>query len=179
MNILIVVDMQQGFIKSERMSALEMRILDLLKSGTFDKVIATRYQNSRNSTYEKLLSWSSMETAEEQRLANHYRDYVDLVVDKSIYTCVDGNFLQSLCRLNGGSYPETVYLVGADTDCCVLTIATGLFEHNIRPVVLTRYCDSAGGPKSHEAGITCMARLIGERQLVDKCIDSRGDLVGI
>ncbi len=70
--------------------------------------------------------------------------------------------------MNNGAYPEKIFITGADTDCCVLTIATALFEHNIKPVVLTRYRDSNGGSVSHEAGTACMTRLIGEEQLVDK-----------
>ena len=66
--------------------------------------------------------------------------------------------------------------MGADTDCCVLTTATTLFEHNIRPVVLTSYCASNGGDKSHEAGVLCMKRLIGKGQLVDIEIDKTTDI---
>ena len=78
--------------------------------------------------------------------------------------------------MNNGAYPEKIFITGADTDCCVLTIATALFEHNIKPVVLTRYCDSNGGSVSHEAGIACMTRLIGEEQLVDKEITGPEEL---
>lgn len=86
-------------------------------------------------------------------------------------------FLQRLCQLNDGQLPRKVYLAGVDTDCCVLTTATSLFENNIRPIVLTKYCASNGGPQSHEAGILCLKRLIGEKQLFHKTITSRQDLV--
>ena len=92
---------------------------------------------------------------------------MDYVVEKYIYNCINANFIQRLCQLNDGTYPEKVFVIGADTDCCVLTIATALFENNIRPVVLTKYCDSNGGESSHKAGILSMERLIGEKQLVD------------
>lgn len=75
------------------------------------------------------------------------------------------SFIQRLCQLNEGIYPEKVFIVGVDTDYCVLTIATSLYENNIRPIVLTQYTGSTGGNKSHEAELLCMKRLIGEKQL--------------
>ena len=91
--------------------------------------------------------------------------HVDYVVDKYIYNCVNSSFIQRLCSLNGGVYPNKVFVVGVDTDCCVLTIATSLYENNIRPVVLTQYIASHGGKKFNQAGLLCMERLIGKKQL--------------
>ncbi|MDR4235666.1 hypothetical protein, partial [Priestia megaterium] len=72
--------------------------------------------------------------------------------------------------------PKKVFIIGADTDCCVLTIATALFENNIRPIVLTKYVDSNGGSESHKAGLLVLKRLIGKNQLVDVDPASREDL---
>ena len=58
-------------------------------------------------------------------------------------------------------------------------MATALFECSIRPIVLTKYCASNGGAESHNAGITCMKRLIGEKQLIHEEITSIEDLEAI
>ena len=92
---------------------------------------------------------------------------------------VNSSFIQKLCQLNEGEYPKQVFIVGADTDCCVLTIATALFENNIRPIVLTNYVDSNGGAESNAAGLLCLKRLIGSNQLVDKIITCKEDLLNI
>ena len=178
-NILLVVDMQKGFTRYEQAVDLTERIRQLLSDEVFDTVIATRFINAKNSVYEKLFGWYSLETEEEQSLVQGYNEYVDYTVDKSIYTCVNANFIQLLCQCNDGNYPEKVFVVGVDTDCCVLAIATSLFEYNIRPIVLTQYCDSTGGPESHQAGLLCMKRLIGPNQLVDKMIKTKEDLLTI
>ena len=104
---------------------------------------------------------------------------VDYIVKKTIYNCVNADFSQKRCQLNEGKYPEKVFIVGADTDCCVLTIATSLFEYNIRPIVLSHYCDSNGGPESHKAGIICLKRLIGESQLFDSPLREKSQLQNI
>ena len=158
---------------------LAVRIEKLLEKQLFDAVIATKFYNGTNSIFEKLFGWKKLETEEEQSLPDGIKKYVTHVVDKTIYNCVSADFIQKICQLNDGQYPERVFIAGADTDCCVLTIATSLFEYNIRPIVLTQYCDSNGGPESHNAGITCMKRLIGEGQLYNMCLDDDCDLSSI
>ena len=173
-NILLIVDMQKGFARYKQTLDLKDKILKLLELKVFDSVIATRFLNDNNSIYERLLEWKRLKTEDES-----YNQYIDFVFDKYIYNCVNSSFIQKLCQLNDGKYPEKIFIVGADTDCCVLTIATSLFENNIRPVVLTNYCSSNGGDLSHEAGILCMRRLIGKEQLIDIEINETIDLLNI
>lgn len=168
--------MQNGFARYEQTIELSKRIEKLLELKIFDVVIGTRFLNSNNSMYEKMFGWSRLKTEKERIIPNELLKYMDYVEDKYIYNCVNSNFIQRLCQLNDGEFPENVFVVGADTDCCVLTVATALFECNIRPIVLTKYCDSNGGGESHKAGITCMKRLIGEKQLVEEEITSIEDL---
>ena len=175
-NILLIVDMQKGFARYKQTLDLKDKILKLLELKVFDSVIATRFLNDNNSIYERLLEWKRLKTEDERAIDS---SYIDFVFDKYIYNCVNSSFIQKLCQLNDGKYPEKIFIVGADTDCCVLTIATSLFENNIRPVVLTNYCSSNGGDLSHEAGILCMRRLIGKEQLIDIEINETIDLLNI
>lgn len=169
--------MQNGFTGGhDKTIKLAAKIRKLLERELFDSVIATRFLNDDNSVYEKLFGWKRLKTKEDRELTDGYEKYTDYVLDKLIYTCVNSNFIQKLCQLNDGIYPKEVFIVGVDTDCCVLATATGLFECNIRPIVLTKYCDSNGGPASHDAGLLCIKRLIGENQLVDREILLKEDL---
>ena len=178
-NILLIVDMQNGFARYKQTIKLVEDIRELLKREVFDSIIATRFLNDDNSIYEKLFNWKKLKTEKERKLADGFEKYIDCIIDKSIYTCVNASFIQRVCQLNDGKYPERIFVIGADTDCCVLTVATGLFENNIRPVVLTKYCNSNGGPESHKAGLLCLKRLIGQDQLIDKEILSKDDLKDI
>ena len=178
-NILLVIDMQKGFALYEQTVQLTHRIEELLERELFDSVVATKFFNGANSSYEKFFNWHRLESEEEQALPENIQKHVTCTVTKNIYNCVNSDFIQKLCQLNDGVYPEKVFIIGADTDCCVLTIATALFECNIRPVVLTHYCDSNGGPVSHQAGLTCMKRLIGEGQLFSGELTQKEDLDSI
>lgn len=175
-NILIIVDMQKGFARNDNTRQISDRIKKLLKRDLFDAVIATRFFNDDNSMYEKMFGWKRLKSEDDRSLPKEIGEYVNYYADKYIYNCVNASFLQRLCQLNEGVYPEKVFLVGADTDCCVMTIATSLFEHNIRPIVLTQYVASNGGTESHEAGILVMRRLIGNEQLSDKDPLTRDEL---
>ena len=178
-NIVIVVDMQKGFARYEQTQKLTERVVELLDLEVFDSVVATKFLNDTDSSYEKLFGWHRLKTEEERAINPDIEKHVDYICEKYIYNCVNANFIQRLCQLNGGMYPERVFVIGADTDCCVMTIATALFENNIRPVVLSHYCDSNGGPESHHAGLLCLKRLIGEKQIINDKINCRGDLIGL
>lgn len=164
--LLLVIDVQNGFVRTPEVSNTVEKIQALLSAGEFDSVIATRFMNAANSTFETQLGWRRLQTDYEQELDSRIAKYIDFVFDKTVYSCIDKNFIQKLIQLNDGQYPEEIYIAGIDTDCCVLTSATALFEYGIRPLVLVDFCNSNGGEKSHEAGILCMKRLIGEKQLI-------------
>ena len=178
-NILLVIDMQNGFLCNEQTKTLVDKIKRLLEYKFFDVIIGTRFLNSDNSVYEKLFSWSKLKSEEERAIPEELVKYMNHIEDKYIYNCVNSNFIQRLCQLNEGVLPQNVFIVGVDTDCCVLATATSLFEYNIRPIVLVEYCGSNGGLESHIAGIRCMKRLIGEKQLVMKEIFSLEDLSNV
>ena len=67
-----------------------------------------------------------------------------------------------------GRLPEYVFLLGFDTECCLLSTAADLFEMGVRPLVLTEYSGSHDGPKYHDAGIVAMEHLIGPNFLIEK-----------
>jgi len=178
-NIVIIVDMQNGFARQEQIKKLAKKIKKLLEAKVFDKIIATRFINYDNSIYEQLFDWKKLKSVEEIEIVDELAEYIDEIIDKAVYTCINSSFIKRLCQLNDGKYPEKIFIVGADTDCCVLSIATGLFEHNIRPIVLSAYCNSNGGLESHNAGLLCLKRLIGAKQLINIEIKDKIDLLDI
>lgn len=176
-NILIVVDIQNGFNRYEQTHVLADKIVKLTNSGLFDKIIATRFRNKEGSQYTKFLNWHRLIESPDIDLVDGIK--ADEVVDKWIYTCINDDFMSLLKRFNDGEMPTHVFICGADTDCCVLKTATDIFEQGLMPIVLTEYCDSNAGPKSHDAGLLVMGRLIGKKCIVSDKITSRDDLAKI
>lgn len=58
--ILIVVDVQNGFIKTFANADMVNKIINLAESDKFDKVIVTKFINYTGSMYEKCFNWSEL-----------------------------------------------------------------------------------------------------------------------
>ena len=163
--IAILVDIQKGFINEQSKHVLDNTI-EYLSSNKFDTVIATRYINYDNSYYEVIVDWSDLKEESGYGLCEELLPYIDVVVDKTLATCVNMNFLQRLVQLNGGSYPSEVHIFGVDTACCVLKTCADLAEANIRPLVVEHCCGSPVGEEYHKAGLMCLEMLIGADNII-------------
>lgn len=123
MNILVVVDMQKGFINKNN-EFLIKNIEKLAKNANFDKIIATKFVNQKNSHYEKYLSYSAMQIGDECEFAVRLPEET-IVVQKTSY----GFPLKYLSHEEDlFEKGDTIYLCGTDTDACVLAIAYQLFD---------------------------------------------------
>ena len=166
-DILILVDVQNGFTKKYTVEKIPL-IEDLLSRRLFDTVIATKYWNTPDSNISRLMGWKDLCTEAEQDLVPEIRPYVDDITTKNIYSGATPELVELLRSLNGGTLPEYVFLLGFDTECCLLSTAADLFEMGVRPLVLTEYSGSHDGPRYHDAGIISMEHLIGPNFLISK-----------
>jgi nicotinamidase-related amidase len=62
---------------------------------------------------------------------------------------------------------DKVFLVGIDTDMCVLKMAMDFFDIGIEPIILTDCCASTAGLQAHLAGLAVLSRNIGALRLRD------------
>ncbi len=175
-HILIMVDVQNGFVKSDYAEESFKKDMELMEKDLFDEVIATKYWNVEGSNIWKLMDWHDLCTEQEQAIRPEVADKVDHIIMKDTYSSVTPEMIALLEELNGGELPEHVFIYGFDTECCVLTTATDLFELGVRPLVLTDYCGSHDGPRYHDAGIISMEHLIGPDFLIEGAVESREDL---
>ncbi len=160
--ILICVDVQEGFARHPQTRQMAEKIAELTNKGLFDFIIATQFIN-RNKAFQNIIKWDHLKTSDEYRIVDGLK--YDMVETKYRYTCVDTKFINRLKEINDGVIPSEIYICGIDTDCCVYKIAVDLFERRIRPIVLADYCQSNGGPQSHEAGLLVLKRNIGKDQI--------------
>ncbi len=174
--ILLVVDVQKGFIITPAVNDIKNNIDSLIKSGFFDVVISTVYQNYEDSPIIKLMGWDKLLTSDEQQLIGEARYQSDYVIRKHRYSAVNDDLIKVLMKVGEGQLPECVFVVGVDTECCVLTTATDIFELGIRPIVLNKYCGSSSGLANHKAGLLSMQSLVGKCNMSDELILSEGDI---
>ncbi|MDY3768947.1 MAG: isochorismatase family cysteine hydrolase [Sphaerochaetaceae bacterium] len=163
MKLLVVIDVQNGFTRTDKTKEVSRKIVELTNSGEFDIILASKFINNDESPYVSFLKWNKLMKSPETDLVDGLK--FDFSFEKSTYTCWSDNFLSMLVKANNGKVPHEVYICGIDTDCCVLNTAVDLFEHKIKPIVLTNYCYSNGGEEYHLSALKVLERNIGKDSL--------------
>lgn len=161
MKCLFIIDVQNGFV-SEKTEMILPRMEQLINVFDGGLIIATQFVNVDNSGFTDIMHWKRLKTSPEIDLIPFVGEKATNVVRKTTYSACTEEVM-TLLREHEVSQ---AYVVGIDTDCCVLTTAIDLFEHNIRPVVLEHYCASNGGEKSHDAALMVLERTIGKPQIL-------------
>lgn len=159
---LIIIDVQVGFINSFT-HHIPQRIARLIQRGDYSLLIFTRFINSTDGPYQRFLDWHNCDCEPEINIATELQPFVEqnLVFSKP-GLCGITDELASYLREN---HAERVFLVGIDTDMCVLKMAMDIFDIGIEPIVLTDCCASTAGLQAHLAGLAVLSRNIGAQRL--------------
>ena len=176
---LLVIDSQIGFLSEGVTDHEEFMINNLLKNNFFDCVISSIYQNFPDSNIVRFMGWNKLMTEQEQKVSEVVAEHSHFFIKKRTYSAYSDELVELLKKNNNGNLPDCVFVVGFDIDCCVLMTAVDLFEHGIRPIVLTEYCGASGGDEAKFASIRTLKSLIGANNIFGDEICSREDLISI
>ncbi|MFS0518920.1 isochorismatase family cysteine hydrolase [Nostoc sp. UIC 10607] len=160
--ILLVVDMQNGFM-SEKCRQIIPTVIKLIERflAAGKLVEFTRFVNTTNSNYVKLIHWSKLIHEPETSIIDELQPYINSIFDKHYYSAFTENF-SSFILIN---QIKKIYLCGVETDSCILKTAIDSFERGIEPVIIEDACFSEGGQQAHDAGIFLLKRNIGKNQI--------------
>ena len=164
---LIVTDVQKGFINrwTEHIPA---RIAELIRKAQFDDQLFTKFLNEPESPFERILGWDRLKDSPETDLVPELQEFARKVFVKTGYSAFQAQGFEEYLRVNK---LKDLYIVGIDTDVCVLKTAVDAFEKGFHPRVLTDYCASSRGLKMHKAGLSVLKRFIGEKNLLSGPIE--------
>jgi nicotinamidase-related amidase len=164
--LLLVVDMQNGFINAQTEHIVEpVKVLvQKWQSQMRGPVIYSRFINLDNSPWEKLMGWHRLKKEPDPALHPALPTNEAEIFKKGTYSAWSKE-VQQICD---GSGIREIMLCGVDTDQCVLETAIDIFEANLRPVVLADLCASSAGRRFHEAGLLILKRLVGEKQVIKR-----------
>src|SRR5215207_1582953 len=159
---LLVVDVQQGFI-NDFTHHIPARIARLIETGEFEPLLFTRFVNTPDSPYHRLLDWHACAGPPDTDLVPELRAIAapSNVFDKRGLTGVPDALAERVTR----DKIQQISVVGIDTDMCVLKIAMDLFDAGIEPIVLIDCCASTAGLQAHLAGLAILSRNSGPHQL--------------
>jgi nicotinamidase-related amidase len=162
MKMLLVVDMQNGFMPDKCRYIIPV-VTELIKCFLAEgkPVAFTRFINTSDSSYVRLIHWSRLMQEPETRVIDELQQYTNTVFDKHYYSAFTESFLRfiSLNQIN------KLYLCGVATDSCILKTAIDSFERDIEPIVVEDACSSHGGQQAHDAGLFLLRRNIGKNQI--------------
>lgn len=159
---LLVVDVQMGFI-NDFTHHIPERVVRLIEQAIYSPILFTRFINSPDSPYTRLLSWDGCNEEPETDLVADLAPYIQpqFVFSKPGLCGLPAELIDYLC----GQQIQQVAIAGIDTDMCVLKIAMDLFDHGIEPLVLADCCASTAGLQAHLAGLAVLSRNIGAQRL--------------
>lgn len=160
-NCLLVVDVQNGFV-SDNTAYVVPRIKELIESKMFDYIISTQFINPEDGPYIRYMNWHRLQDSPDIDVLNFVKDNSDLIIKKNIYSAVTPEFEKYI----SDKRIDSIFVVGIDTDCCVLKTATDLFEKNYDFKILVDYTASNGGEDSFNSALTVMRRMIGTSALI-------------
>ena len=133
--VLLIVDMQKGFINKKIYSDLVVKINDLINMNTYDYYIFTKFINKKNSFYVNKLKWKNLITNDSQKICVTMPKN-SLVFEKYGYG------LDNICveKIRELVLPDNqIDICGLQTDACVYAIALQLFDNGIYPNILINY----------------------------------------
>jgi nicotinamidase-related amidase len=161
---LIIVDIQVGFI-NDFTHHIPKRVARLIQRDNYEPILFTRFINAIDGPYQRFLDWHSCDSEPEINIVPELEPWVkpDRVFSKR-GLCGMPDELASYLR---EERIERVFLVGIDTDMCVLKLAMDFFDMGIEPIVLTDCCASTAGLQAHLAGLAVLSRNIGANRLYD------------
>ncbi len=159
---LLIVDVQSGFI-NEFTHHIPQRIVRLIQGGDYAPLLFTRFINTADGPYQQFLDWHSCDREPETNIAPELQPFVQKssVFSKPGLCGMPDNLVEHLRE----QHIERIFIVGIDTDMCVLKIAMDLFDIGIEPIVFTDCCASTAGLQAHLAGLAVLSRNIGAQRL--------------
>lgn len=177
-NILVVMNMQNGLVDTPEKVQLSQKIIELTQKHIFDRIVCVKFVNRDDGVFPKYHRYYDMHKGKEIDLVDELT--ADLVINRSIYSCVTEDFVEKVVKINDGDNLVELFLCGIGTDTSILKSALDLFELDIKPLVLSDYCMAYDNSAiTHMKGIKILEKMIGEKCIVNKKIESREDLQGI
>lgn len=135
MKALLVVDMQNGFLKDDNYKSVSKKVEELANSKLYDKIFFTKFINdkSKNSFFEDKNNWNGLETKQEQDFCIKIPKNA-IVFEKYGY-CLQQKDLEYIKSQN----ISEIDVCGFKTEACIYAISFQLWDAMVYPNILINY----------------------------------------
>jgi len=154
-SIILVIDFQQCFNTEE----IEDDVRRLTKSTDYP-IISLEFKNREGSIFEEELNYKdSIKPKEPEWLIRRS----DRIFDRFGY---DATRSEEFSRYLSNKRVERCYIVGVETDACVLSTAMGLFDMGIQPIVIKNCCTTEASNYIEKSALDILERNIGHQNVI-------------
>jgi nicotinamidase-related amidase len=162
--LLLVVDVQKGFVTTAETKAVVLRINKLVEQWKKDDwpIVYSRFVNLENSNWERLRDWHELKQEPDTQLVDELTVVSPYIFKKSTYTAWSSE-VAAVCFSHT---IEEVVIVGVDTNECVLATALSVFDSGLTPWIVEDCCASSGGDMPHQKALDLLKPLLGEQQII-------------
>lgn len=135
MRVLLVVDMQKGFMNGEEYENLGKKISKLIDRKFYDKYIFTKFKNdsAKNPLYQTKLNWNKLMTDAEQEFSINLPSGA-IIIEKYGYG-LQSEDLEYIKSLNFNE----IDICGIESEACIYAISLQLWDKGIYPNILSKY----------------------------------------
>jgi nicotinamidase-related amidase len=139
---LVVIDMQNGFLKPE-MKSLPSRIAKNIEKSSYDFVTFTKFVNNTKTNFVQKLDWNKAFGSPETDIVPALQKYVkkNNVFEKDTYSAFKSKKFVTFLKKNK---IQELYLCGVELDGCVLATAFEAFDLGYNVKVLNSLSYSSG-----------------------------------
>lgn len=166
-NLLLIIDMQEGFRTTESEAILQNLLK--LKESFKGKIVFSKFINEKGSLFEKQLNWIKFQNEEDKKLFSELQASNNIELEHNTYTVLN----EALVKFIRWNKITKVYLCGVYTDVCIIKTSMDLFDQNIETFVIQDACNSLHGKRSHDSAIGSLRHILGKKQILltnDVCL---------
>jgi len=160
MELLLIIDMQEGFRYAEAESILPT-IVNLQQ--TFKgEIIVSKFIDEKNSRFESQLQWTKFQDADNQQIFKELQHKNAIEIEHHNYTVLTPTLIKFIDQ----NKINKVYLCGIYTDVCILKTAMDLFDNDIEAYVIEDACASLHGSENHRSAKDSLRHILGEDHVI-------------
>lgn len=159
-NLLLIIDMQEGF-RSAESEAILSNLLKL-KNSFKGKIVFSKFINNKNSLFEKQLDWTRFQNKKDKKLFSELQTSNNIKLEHDTYTVLNEELKEFISK----NKITKVYLCGVYTDVCIIKTAMYLFDNKIETFVIEDACNSLHGKKNHNSAIDSLRHILGKKKIL-------------
>ena len=162
MKLLLIIDAQEGFMNEEN-KKITNDIIEHVKNEEYNLIIATRFINKIDSLYNKDSYRREITMlSSKAKLVEGIGELADITIMKSTYTALTTD-LDKLLKKND---VKEVYLSGFNIESSIIATAFGLFDEDIKPIILSKLCGTMREDTFKQNALMILGNTIGKDNIL-------------